>query len=156
MRSIYGADGLLSVSAKEQTTGIESHVVVKPSYGLTDKEIERMLRDSITHAREDESVRKLRERQVEAERLLAAVSAALAVDGTLLDAQERAAIDVCLRDLKTARDGSDAAAIKQSIETLDRATQTFAQRRMDINLHKALAGHRLDEFSAAAETKGNL
>ncbi len=142
------ADGLLSVSARELTTGVESSVTVKPSYGLTDNEIEQMLRDSIAHAREDEESRKLREQQVDADRLIEAVESALAADGALLNVKERAEIDRGIEGLKAARGGDDAARIKQAIKTLDGATQTFAARRMDANIRRALTGHKLEEFSA--------
>ncbi len=141
------ADGLLSVSAQEQTTGVSSAVVVKPSYGLGDAEIERMLADSIAHANEDVAARTLRENQVEADRVLEAVSAALAVDGALLDGTERAAIETHVTELAEARAGADHLAIKKAIGALDRATQAFAARRMDVAIHKAMAGHRLEEFS---------
>jgi molecular chaperone HscA len=143
------ADGLLSVSAREQTTGVESSVMVKPSYGLTDNEIERMLRDSIAHAHEDDAARKLREQQVDADRLMEAVRGALAVDGALLNAAERDGIERGLNQLQAARAGNDDARIKQAIKALDQATQTFAQRRMDENIRKALAGHKLDEFDVS-------
>jgi len=142
------ADGLLSVSARELTTGVESSIVVKPSYGLTDNEIERMLRDSIAHAREDEQARALSEQRVEADRLYEAVQNALAADGALLDPGERAEIDRGLEGLKAARGAGDIARIKQAIKTLDGATQTFAMRRMDANIRRALTGHKLEEFGA--------
>jgi molecular chaperone HscA len=145
------ADGLLSVSAKELTTGVESSVVVKPSYGLTDNEIEHMLRDSIDHAREDEEARQLRERQVDADRLIEAVQRALAADGELLDTKERAVVDRQLDVLIAARKDNDAARIKQAIKALDSATQTFAARRMDANIRRALTGHKLEEFSASGD-----
>lgn len=145
------ADGLLSVSAKELTKGVESSVVVKPSYGLTDNEIERMLRESITHAREDEQARSFREQQVNADRLIEAVQAALAADRALLDTAERDEIDRALESLKTARGGNEAARIKQAVKALDDATQTFAGRRMDANIRKALAGHKLEEFSSSED-----
>jgi molecular chaperone HscA len=140
------ADGLLSVSAQEQATGVSSAVVVKPSYGLSDVEIERMLADSIEHANEDVVARTLRENQVEADRVLEAVRAALAADGALLDADERSVIDARVTELAAARAGSDHLTIKKAISALDRATQTFAARRMDAAIHKAMAGHRLEEF----------
>ncbi|MHB8536304.1 MAG: Fe-S protein assembly chaperone HscA [Sulfuricaulis sp.] len=143
------ADGLLSVSARELTTGAESSVVVKPSYGLTDNEIERMLHESIAHAREDEQARALRERLVEADRLYDAVQNALAADGALLNSGERADIDRRLEDLKTARAANDRTRIKQAIKALDAATQTFAMRRMDANIRLALAGHKVGEFAAS-------
>lgn len=140
------ADGLLSVSAREQTTGVESSVAVKPSYGLTDNEIERMLRDSITHVHEDDAARKLREQQVDAVRLLDAVRGALNVDGALLSASERTEVEKALADLQAVHDGSDMTGIKRAIKSLDAATQAFAQRRMDENIRKAMAGHRPEEF----------
>ncbi|MHB8622396.1 MAG: Fe-S protein assembly chaperone HscA [Sulfuricaulis sp.] len=142
------ADGLLSVSAKELTTAIESSIVVKPSYGLTDNEIERMLRDSIAYAREDEQARALREQQVDASRLIEAVQGALAVDGDLLDASERAEVDISLAAVIAAATGDDTGRIKQAIKALDRSTQAFAGRRMDVNIRKALAGHKLEEFGS--------
>ena len=142
------ADGLLSVSAQEQTSGVASSVTVKPSYGLSDDEIERMLRDSIAHAQEDSAARDLREQQVEADRVLDAVEAALAADGAaLLSATERQGIEQELSRLRSLRAGADAARIRDGIAALDRATREFAARRMDVGISKALSGHRLDEFS---------
>jgi molecular chaperone HscA len=143
------ADGLLSVAAREQGTGVEATVTVKPSYGLTDSEIEQMLRDSIAHAGEDNAARNLREQQVDADRILEAVQAALNADGDrYLDRDERAAIDAALVALHTARAGSDMAAIKQAAAVVDQVTQVFAARRMDAGVRAALAGHRLDEFKS--------
>jgi len=143
------ADGLLSVAAREQGTGVEATITVKPSYGLTDAEIESMLRDSIVHASEDNTARNLREQQVDADRVLEAVQAALRVDGEkYLSRDERAAIDAALALLRNARAGTDAAAIKQAITAVDQATQAFAARRMDASVRAALAGHRLDEFKS--------
>jgi molecular chaperone HscA len=141
------ADGLLSVTAREQATGVEAHVEVKPSYGLTDNEIERMLRDSIAHAQDDIAARQLREQQVEADRVLEAVQAALAADGErFLSSAERSRIDAALAALHASRGGLDAAAIKQAIADVDLVTRDFAMRRMDAGVRAALAGHRLDEF----------
>ena len=143
------ADGLLSVAAREQGTGVEASVVVKPSYGLTDGEIERMLRESIAHAREDIAARNLREQQVDADSVLAAVSAALAADGeSLLSTEERAGIERLLAELRAVRDGTDTGKIKRALEALNDATQEFARRRMDMGIRAALAGHRLDEFKS--------
>jgi molecular chaperone HscA len=144
------ADGLLGVSARELSTGVESHVTVKPSYGLADAEIEQMLRDSITHARDDEAARALSEQQVDADRLAESVRSALAVDGdTLLTAGERDTIGRALERLVQTRQGSDRQAIKQAIDALDAATQEFARRRMDAGIRQALAGHRVEEFAEA-------
>ncbi|HJX18880.1 MAG TPA: Fe-S protein assembly chaperone HscA [Acidiferrobacterales bacterium] len=143
------ADGLLSVAAREQGTGVEATIVVKPSYGLTDGEIEQMLRDSLAHAGEDNAVRNLREQQVDADRILEAVRAALNADGDIyLDRDERAAIDTALTALHTARAGTDVTAIKQAAAVVDQVTQAFAARRMDASVRAALAGHRLDEFKS--------
>jgi len=141
------ADGLLNVSAREETTGAAAHIEVKPSYGLTDSEIEQMLRDSISHAESDMAARQLRETQVDADRVLEAVHAALQADGDrYLNQDERGRVDVALESLRTARAGSDAAAIKSAIQAVDEATREFAMRRMDASVRAALAGHRLDEF----------
>jgi len=141
------ADGLLSVSAREQTTGIAAHVEVKPSYGLTDGEIEKMLRDSIAHAQEDIHARNLREQQVEVDRVLEAVQASLAADGErFLSREERAQIDAALDELRSARAGEDLPSIKRAIQKTDDATREFAMRRMDASVRAALAGHRVDEF----------
>jgi molecular chaperone HscA len=143
------ADGLLSVTAREQTSGVEAHVEVKPSYGLSDSEIETMLKDSFAHARDDMDARNLREQQVDADRLIESVTAALAADGDeLLSAAERKNILAALADLEAVRQGSDIAAIKNALETTDLATQDFAARRMDAGMRKALAGHKLEEFTS--------
>jgi molecular chaperone HscA len=141
------ADGLLSVSARELTTGVESQVVVKPSYGLTDAEIERMLRESIAHAHEDEAARALREARVDADRLVAAVDAAMQADAALLTPLERGAIARAIQDLRTLRDGTDPGAIRTGVQALDAVSQEFAARRMDAGIRRALAGHRLEEFA---------
>jgi len=141
------ADGLLSVSAQEQTTGVQASIQVKPSYGLTDMEIEQMLKDSLAHASEDVAARKLREQQVEADRVLEALEAALAKDGeALLDEGERAAIGQAMESLRLARDGSDARAIERAIEELEQRTREFAARRMDASIKQALQGHAVDEL----------
>jgi len=140
------ADGLLSVSAREETSGVESGIEVKPSYGLTDNEIENMLRDSIEHAEDDVSARMLREQQVEAERVLEALEAALADDGDLLNAEERSIIDVAAAKLSALSKGNELRAIKDGITELDNAAIEFVARRMDGNIKKALAGHNVDEF----------
>ena len=142
------ADGLLSVTAQETTTHAESHVEVKPSYGLEDAEIERMLKDSISHASEDVEARNVREQQVEADRVLFALDAALQSDGNaLLTKEEQGKIADALSVLKQARDGSNAVTIKKAIKDLDKATMEFAARRMDKSIHKALTGHSVTEFS---------
>ena len=140
------ADGLLTVSAREETTGVESGIEVKPSYGLTDTEIETMLRDSMAHAAEDVAARNLREQQVEADRVLEALLAALQQDRHLLSDEEFQQIDTAMTKLYQARQGTDDRAIKNAIDTVDKASAEFAARRMDQSIKKALAGHTLDEF----------
>ena len=143
------ADGLLSVSAREQATGVESSIQVKPSYGLTDHEIETMLRDSIAHAQEDVNARSLREQQVEADRVIEALVAALKENGDeLLLPEERAIIDETMRVLIKTKSGNDVRLIKQAVAQVDKATQEFAARRMNASINKAMTGHRLDEFKS--------
>jgi molecular chaperone HscA len=137
------ADGLLSVAAKEATSGVEASVVVKPSYGLADADVERMLRDSVEHAKDDMHARALNEARVEAGRLLEAVRGALAADGALLSAEERAAIERQVAALAAVAAGSDHRAIRQGSEALNRATEEFAGRRMDAGVKRALAGKRI-------------
>ena len=140
------ADGLLSVSAREQTTGVEASIVVKPSYGLGDDEIARMLQESFAHAADDMKARSLAEAQVEADQIMTAAEAALAADGDLLDSAERAALDAALAELRTKRAGADADALRAAVEAFNRATGPFAERRMDRGVQRALAGKRLDSL----------
>ncbi len=140
------ADGLLSVTACEETTGVESSIQIKPSYGLTDNEIEQMLRDSITYAKEDVEVRNLREQQVEADRVIDAIEVALAEDGALLTDQERANIEKAVKKLADVHKGEDHRLIKQTIHDVNKLTTEFAARRMDQSIKKALAGHSVDEI----------
>ncbi|AGI25650.1 chaperone protein HscA [Pseudomonas sp. ATCC 13867] len=141
------ADGLLGVSARELSSGVEASIQVKPSYGLTDGEIARMLQDSFQYAGDDMTARALREQQVEAERLLEAVQSALDADGErLLDADERLAIDAGMETLRELAAGSDTAAIEQQIKRLSQVTDAFAARRMDATVKAALAGRRLNEI----------
>ena len=140
------ADGLLSVSAREMTSGVEASIRVKPSYGLTDDEIAGMLKESIDHVGDDVQARNLREQQVEAQRLVEAVEAALAADGGLLRAEERADIDEEIASLKKRIAGTDHRAIKAGIGSLNAATQDFAARRMDLGVKRALTGHKVIEL----------
>ena len=137
------ADGLLSVNARESTTGAEASVAVKPSYGLADADIERMLRDSFAHAKEDVHARALAEARVEGERLLEATRSALAADGALLAPQESSGIDARIAELEKALAGADHRAIKQAVEALNQATEDFAARRMDEGIRRALAGRQI-------------
>jgi molecular chaperone HscA len=141
------ADGLLEVSAREQATGVQAAITVKPSYGLSDTEIARMLKDSFAHAADDMQARALGEAQVEADRIAEATRAALATDGDLVDAHERAAIDTALADLAAKRAGTDHIALRAAVEALNRATGELAARRMDRNVARALAGKRIDALS---------
>jgi len=141
------ADGLLSVSAREITSGVEASVTVKPSYGLADDDIARMLRESIDAAGTDVLARMLREQQVEAERLLVATQAALRADGDLLSEAERARIDACVAALSAEARGSDSEAIKRAVNALADATDELAARRMDRSIRAALAGRRVDEIA---------
>jgi len=141
------ADGLLSVSARELASGVESSIQVKPSYGLTDGEIARMLEDSFHKAGEDKAARALREQIVDAQRLLEAVEAALAADGErLLDEEERLAIDVQMQALRELLDSQDGVAIERQIKRLSQITDAFAARRLDSTVKAALAGRRLNDI----------
>ncbi|MFX1736834.1 Fe-S protein assembly chaperone HscA [Paraburkholderia sp. A1RI_3L] len=140
------ADGLLSVFAREQLSGVEASVVVKPSYGLADDDIAKMLEDSYTSAETDMRARALREAQVEAQRLIEATGAALAADGELLDAAERAELDRLVVGLREVAAGEDADAIEAATQALSEGTDEFAARRMDKGIKRALAGRRLDEI----------
>jgi molecular chaperone HscA len=137
------ADGLLSVTAREKTTGVQASIAVKPSYGLADADIERMLRDSVNHAREDVHARALAESRVDAERLIEATLSAIHADGALLAGDERNAIEEKIASLRQHLGGIDHRATKQAAEALSRATDEFAARRMDAGIKRALAGRRI-------------
>ena len=141
------ADGLLSVAARELHSGVEASIVVKPSYGLGDDEIARMLQDSFTSAEDDMKLRALREEQVEAERILLATESALAQDLDLLSSAERVEIDLRIAQLRQSAQGSDHQLIKVAIDALASATEDFAARRMDRNVRAALTGKKLDEIA---------
>ena len=139
------ADGLLSVFAREQLSGVEASVVVKPSYGLADDDVARMLEESFTTAEMDMRARALREAQVDAQRLVEASQAALGVDGELLDEAERANIDALIVKLAAVTGGDSVDAIEAATKELAAATDEFAARRMNKSIRRALAGRRLDE-----------
>lgn len=142
------ADGLLSVSAREETTGVHSDITVKPSYGLEDSEIEKMLQEANQQAAQDAVLRSLREQQVEADRVVNALRSALKADGKhLLHQDEFSRINTRLGLLLQAIRGTDPQAIKQAIDALDKETQTFAARRMDTNIRAAMRGQKLSKFS---------
>ncbi|CAD6540368.1 Chaperone protein HscA [Paraburkholderia hiiakae] len=140
------ADGLLSVFAREQLSGVEASVVVKPSYGLADDDVARMLEDSFKTAEVDMHARALREAQVEAQRIIEATTAALGADGELLDEAERTQVGVLIAALAQVAQGDDAGAIEAATKALSEGTDEFAARRMDKGIKRALAGKRLDEI----------
>jgi len=141
------ADGLLAVSARELRSGVEASITVKPSYGLADDDIARMLQESFSSADSDMLQRALREEQVEAERILLATQSALDADGALLSDEERADIAALLESLRATAQGSDHQQIKEAVEALARGTEEFAARRMDRSVRSALAGRKLDEIA---------
>jgi molecular chaperone HscA len=147
------ADGLLQVTAQELSTGIEQSIAVKPSHGLTDDEVEKMLIDSLENADEDVRRRLLAEAKVEAERLVSSAERALADDGDLLSPAERAPIETALTALRSAGAGQDQNAIHTAQGKLDEVTQELAKRRMDRAIQRALAGHRVEEFEGEPEGK---
>ncbi|WP_416771928.1 Fe-S protein assembly chaperone HscA [Pseudomonas sp. RHF3.3-3] len=141
------ADGLLSVSARELGSGVEASIQVKPSYGLTDGEIARMLKDSFQYAGDDKVARVLREQQVDAQRLIEAVQGALEADGErLLDAEERLVIELQVQELSELIKGTDGHAIEQQTKRLSQVTDAFAARRLDSTVKAALAGRNLNEI----------
>jgi len=141
------ADGLLGVSARELSSGVEASVQVKPSYGLTDGEIANMLQDSFRHAGDDMQARALREQQVEARRLIEAVTAALAADGErLLDAEERQVIELEIGRLAELLEATDVQALEEQTKRLSQVTDAFAARRMNASVKAALAGRRLNDI----------
>ena len=137
------ADGLLSVTAREKSTGVEASITVKPSYGLVDADIERMLRDSFQHAKEDVHARALAEYRVEGRRLIDATRSALAADKELLGSRELNEIEKAMTDLEARLAATDHRAIKQAADALNRATDEFAARRMDESIRRALAGRQI-------------
>jgi molecular chaperone HscA len=141
------ADGLLSVSAREQTTGIESAITVKPSYGLSDAEITRMLEDSFSNAASDKSARALGEARVDAELIINATESALRVDGDLLTAGERKSIETALAAVRQHMEGSDHRALMAAVDALNVASEAFAGRRMDRSVASALTGRSVDTLS---------
>jgi molecular chaperone HscA len=140
------ADGLLAVSARELGTGIEARIEVKPSYGLGDDEVARMLRDGFDHVQDDIAARALAEQKVDATRLIDATQTALAADGDLLDGPERAAVDAAVRALAEVVEGDDTAALRAAVDVLGRATDEFAARRMNRGIQRALAGRSIESL----------
>ena len=138
------ADGLLSVSARETTSGVEAGITVKPSYGLSDDEIASMLKASMTHTREDALRRALKEAQVEAQRLIEAVQSALKTDSDLLDVTQQARLADLVARLQTTALGDDRQRIHAAMNELELETKTFAALRMDKSIHRAFAGKRIE------------
>jgi molecular chaperone HscA len=138
------ADGLLSVSAREQGSGVEAHIDVKPSYGLSDEEIARMLQDSFSTAQQDMQARALAEARVDADRMLLATRSALAADADLLAAGEMSQIDLLMQAVANAREQGDAASIEAANQALAKGTESFAAQRMNRGIQKALAGKNIE------------
>ena len=141
------ADGLLSVSAMEKTSGVQAAIEVKPSYGLSDDEVAKMLKESMTHAKDDMNARMLAEQQVEASRVIEGLVSALQADGDkLLNDEERSVIEKAIVSLHDIAQGTDHKAIEQAIEHCDRVSQDFASRRMDQSIKQVLAGQSVDDI----------
>ena len=141
------ADGLLSVSAREQTNGVEAHVVVKPSYGLSEDEITHMLKSSFGSAEADKVARMLAEARVSAGAIINSVTLALAADGHLINEQEKQAIETEIQNLQTVSQAEDAAAINKAVDALNHATEAFAAARMNASVSHALSGKNLDSIN---------
>ncbi len=146
------ADGLLAVSAREQTSGIEASVTVKPSYGLSDDEIAGMLKDSLEHTKDDAFRRALKEAQVEAQRLIEAVQSALRSDADLLSAEEMARVDLAIAKLQAATLGENRRHLTLAMDDLEAETKDFAARRMNKSIHRALAGKNIHELESAGKS----
>ena len=141
------ADGLLSVGAKEQISGVEAHIDVKPSYGLSDDQIARMLQDGFATARQDMQARALVEARVDADRMLIATQSALDADGDLLAAPERAAVDALMAELRTQQASTDPAVVEAATQALAKGTEAFAAQRMNRGIVQALAGKNVHSIS---------
>ena len=140
------ADGLLSVTAMEKSTGVESSIEVKPSFGLDDNQISQMIKDSMSNAAEDMQARMLREQQVDALRVIESVQAALVADSKLLNSDEIAVIESAIKLLAQVSQGSDIKAIESALDKLNDSTAIFAERRMDSSISQALAGQSVDKL----------
>ncbi|MDD2884987.1 MAG: Fe-S protein assembly chaperone HscA [Dechloromonas sp.] len=145
------ADGLLSVTAREQTTGVEASINVKPSYGLSDDEIAGMLKDSMAHAKDDAMARALREAQVEGERMIEATEAALAEDAHLLSTAEIDKINTTIAKLRNSIAGDNRRLINLAMDDLGFETQTFAHRRMDQSIKKVLSGRKVNDIATGED-----
>ncbi len=140
------ADGLLSVNATEQISGVQAEVSVKPSYGLSDEDITRMLQDGFSSAAQDRDARALQEARVEADRMVLATRAALAADADLLQDEERAQIDQLLAALEQGQTQQSAAALEAATKALADGTEAFAARRMNRSIQHALQGQHIENL----------
>jgi molecular chaperone HscA len=149
------ADGLLAVTAREQTSGVETRIVVKPSYGLSDDEIANMLKDSLAHSKDDALRRALKETQVEAQRLIEAVQSALKNDRDLLADEEFQAIETAVARLQAAVLGEDRRQVARAMNDLEAGTRDFAARRMDRTIRQAMTGKRIEDIAPEGEPGEN-
>ena len=140
------ADGLLSVDATEQASGVQARIDVKPSYGLSDDETARMLQESFATAAQDMQARALAEARVDADRMLIATQSALDADGAILAEEERAHIDVLMQGLRAQRDADDAATVEAATKALADGTEQFAAQRMNLGIRQALAGKNVQSL----------